>query len=324
MKLALVAPGIMSIPPIGWGAVEMMLWDYYNVLKNNSIEVILINVPDRNKIIEVINEGNFDIVHIHYDAFSDILPLLKVKVKIISSHYPFLNNKEKYLQDNFHSIFNKIVKNKDTYIFASSPKDINTFLEAGVSKERLFHSRLGIDSSSYYFSDTPEFDKTICFSQIVNRKRQFLIQNIEGIDFYGRMDDGSFINKKNYFGEINRDDLNKTITKYANFILLSSIENTTPLVVKEALICGLGVVVSKSVGIELNEDKDFITILDESIICNEQLLIEAIIENKNSSITKRKEIREYGIKKFDIGQILKNEYITKLNELLNYELGKVK
>ena len=28
MKIALVGPGIIEIPPKGWGAVESLIWDY--------------------------------------------------------------------------------------------------------------------------------------------------------------------------------------------------------------------------------------------------------------------------------------------------------
>ena len=27
MKIAIVGPGIMPIPPTGWGAVEILIWD---------------------------------------------------------------------------------------------------------------------------------------------------------------------------------------------------------------------------------------------------------------------------------------------------------
>ena len=33
MKIALIGPGIMEIPPKKWGAVEMMIWDYALILK---------------------------------------------------------------------------------------------------------------------------------------------------------------------------------------------------------------------------------------------------------------------------------------------------
>ena len=28
MKLVIIGPGIMPIPPKGWGAVESLIWDY--------------------------------------------------------------------------------------------------------------------------------------------------------------------------------------------------------------------------------------------------------------------------------------------------------
>ena len=34
MKIALIGPGIMKIPPDKWGAVEMMIWDYAIILKD--------------------------------------------------------------------------------------------------------------------------------------------------------------------------------------------------------------------------------------------------------------------------------------------------
>ena len=33
MKICLVGPGIMPIPPTGWGAVESLMWDYNIILK---------------------------------------------------------------------------------------------------------------------------------------------------------------------------------------------------------------------------------------------------------------------------------------------------
>ena len=43
MKLCLVGPGIMSIPPVGWGAVEILIWDYYNELKKQGYDITIIN-----------------------------------------------------------------------------------------------------------------------------------------------------------------------------------------------------------------------------------------------------------------------------------------
>ena len=34
LKIALIGPGIMEIPPQKWGAVEMMIWDYTQIIKS--------------------------------------------------------------------------------------------------------------------------------------------------------------------------------------------------------------------------------------------------------------------------------------------------
>ena len=48
MKIGLIGPGIMSIPPEGWGAVEILIWDYYNELKKQGINVKIINKLRKN------------------------------------------------------------------------------------------------------------------------------------------------------------------------------------------------------------------------------------------------------------------------------------
>ena len=316
MKLALVGPGIMPIPPNGWGAVEMMIWDYYNILKKYGIEVDIINTKSRQEIIEEINSQNYDIVHIHYDVFIDIINTINSKIKIISSHYPYINNISHHARDNYHVILPQIVNNKNFHIFASSQKDIDTFIKFGAIPENIFLSKLGVKEDDYNFFAESIYNKTLCFSQIVERKRQYLIQNIEDIDFMGRLDDQKFNNLKNYKGEVSRKFLNEEISKYSNFILISSIENTTPLVVKEALICGLGVVVSESVSYELDANLDFISVIKEEYINDIDYIKKIIDENKLISIQKRNEIRNYGIENFGLESILTKSYIKKLKSLI--------
>jgi hypothetical protein len=45
MKICLIGPGIMSIPPPGWGAVEILIWDYYQALTRLGHEVQIVNTP---------------------------------------------------------------------------------------------------------------------------------------------------------------------------------------------------------------------------------------------------------------------------------------
>ena len=44
MNIALVGPGIMEIPPKGWGAVESLIWDYATELGELGHEGTIITV----------------------------------------------------------------------------------------------------------------------------------------------------------------------------------------------------------------------------------------------------------------------------------------
>ena len=186
LKLALVGPGVMDIPPQGWGAVEMLIWDYYKVLTKSGVYVDIINTPDKATILSKVNNGNYDAVHVHYDLFVDLMDKIKAKAKIISSHYPSLNSPEYYVRDGYDKIMPQIVKNEDYYIFCSSEADQKTFVSNGANSEHIFRSRLGVKIDEYAFYPAASYKKTLCFSQIIERKRQFLIQDIEGVDIVGK------------------------------------------------------------------------------------------------------------------------------------------
>jgi hypothetical protein len=62
MKIALIGPGIMPIPPIGWGGVEHLIWNFNNQLKKNGDDVAIINTQNLNEVVEEVNSGNYDSV----------------------------------------------------------------------------------------------------------------------------------------------------------------------------------------------------------------------------------------------------------------------
>ena len=105
MKICLVGPGIMTIPPEGWGAVESLIWDYNLILKNIGHDVDIINNPDTNSIINEVNSKDYDFVHIHYDVFYHIIPHLNCKNIAISSHYPYVDQLHKHGYDGYQNIF---------------------------------------------------------------------------------------------------------------------------------------------------------------------------------------------------------------------------
>ena len=94
MKIALVGPGIIEIPPKGWGAVESLIWDYATELGELGHEGTIINTPDRTQIIRELSEEQYDFIHVHYDVFYDIMDYIwatQPDAKLaISSHYPYI------------------------------------------------------------------------------------------------------------------------------------------------------------------------------------------------------------------------------------------
>ena len=317
MKIALIGPGIMDIPPPKWGAVEMMIWDYAIILKELGHRVQIINTQDKELIKFEVEHGHFDIVHLHYDVFSDIITALVPLCTrlIVSSHYPYINTPAMWGRDQYGEHFSAIRENKDFHIFASSQKDINTYVDLGAVADNIWLRKLGVRCDPYQFNEYAQFDRTLHFSQICDRKRQYILEHLNDIDIFGRREPGKY-RGKHYQGELERDLLNQAITNYSNFILLSEVENTTPLVVKEALICGLGVVVSEAVAPELDTSKSFVDVITEDKINDIEYIQSVVNQNKSHSRQIRKEIRRYGIDTFGLENILAYEYIPKLQSLL--------
>ena len=100
------------------------------------------------------------------------------------------------------------------------------------------------------------------------------------------------------------------MTEYGNLVLLSSGE-ADPLVVKEALVAGLGVVVSECASANLDITKPWITVIPNDKLDDLEYVKNKISENINSALTNRNEIREYGLTRFGWSQILK-EYIANI------------
>ena len=82
MRLALVGPGIMPIPPDGWGAVESLIWDYALELDELGHEGTIVNTPNYDEIINFLKEEQYDFAHIHYDVFHPIMDRIAAETDI--------------------------------------------------------------------------------------------------------------------------------------------------------------------------------------------------------------------------------------------------
>ena len=85
----------MPIPPTGWGAVEILVWDTKNALEELGHEVQIINTKDYRQIINGINAFVPDFVHVHYDEFIPIMPYIQYPAAI-TSHFGYLERRDMF------------------------------------------------------------------------------------------------------------------------------------------------------------------------------------------------------------------------------------
>ena len=300
MKIALIGPGIMPIPPKAWGAVEILIWDYHNELVRLGHQVTIINTKDRDEIIRQCNNDRFDFVHLHYDVYYEILDKLTCPNVAITSHYPYIDQPGQHWKDGYTNIFTFLCEQTKYYNFVLADKDKETFIKYGANLLKIKKIKNGIDSEKFSFMPLPIYNKTMYLGQITPRKNQAKYQNISTVEFVGGCADKNFNQLSvSYWGEWPREKIQQDLTKYANLILISEGE-ADPLVVKEALIAGLGVVINKSSAENLDISKDFITVVDDDKKDDIEYVRALLEENKKIAKRKRTEIRQYGIEQFDI------------------------
>jgi glycosyltransferase involved in cell wall biosynthesis len=309
LRIALIGPGIMPIPPVGWGAVEILIWDYYRELIRLGHKVIIINTPDREQIVSLVNRGKFEFVHLHYDVFWGLLDRLNCPKIAITSHYPYIDQVEKHMGDGYSTIFSFLTTQKKYMNFVLAEKDAEVFKKGGADPNTIYKIKNGINSSAFRFVENPMLrDRSIYLGKITPRKNQAKYQKIAGIDFVGGCHDSLFdTSQSNFLGEWTRERIYKDLTEYGNMVLLSEGE-ADPLVIKEGLIAGLGIVVNRSSAENLDLTLDFITVIEDNKMEDIDYISEKIAENREFSLRKRSEIREYGISHFDI-QVEVQKYI---------------
>ena len=76
MKISIVGPGLMPIPPKGWGAVECLIWDMANALKDLGQEVQIINTTDFNpKLADYLGEWTHEYKLQHVTDYGNMMLL---------------------------------------------------------------------------------------------------------------------------------------------------------------------------------------------------------------------------------------------------------
>ena len=310
MKIAIIGPGEMPIPPSGWGAVEILIWDYYQILKKEGFDVHIINDKNPSNIINSVNSLDPDFIHIQYDNWFFLEDSFRCKNIALTSHFAYLEQPNKHA--GYTEIFNGFC-NSRSWIFALSEDIKKSYIQGGQDPNLISVIPNGVRTDLFKFSEECE-DKSIYLAKIDYRKRQHLFHNIPNLFFAGNIADSRY-NMNNYLGELSKEYLYQNLTVFSNLILLSDGE-AHPLVCLEALSSGLGLVLSEFSTGNLDINKPFIDVIPESKI-NDTVYIETVIrENRLKSRKYRTEIREYS-KEFDWGKVIKYDYVPLIKKIAN-------
>ena len=322
MKIGFIGPGIMPIPPDGWGAVESLIWEIACELGEKGHEGMIINVPDLNEIVKTVKENDFDFIHLFYDVFHPVMDAINQvsprSVTAISSAYPYVDQFEFHQRDGYTNTYNWLINQKDHYNFCLSDKDLETYRNGGGDTSKLLRLGLGAQHKNFRFnSECEKPDKTLYMAKIEVRKRQWIYQSIDSIEFVGRYSPTTTFDRlhKSYIGEWTTEEKYENVTKYANLMLLSDGENGTPLVIKEALVSGIGIVCSKYAAYDLDTSLPFITTIPDDKLNDLEYVKNVIKENREVSIGMREEIRDYGVKNFSWENIV-NQYEKDIVKIL--------
>jgi glycosyltransferase involved in cell wall biosynthesis len=283
----------MSIPPNGWGAVESLIWDYYIELKKLGHEVQIINVQNNLEIIKQANEFKPDFVHLQYDDYAHLLQHIDCKYKAVTSHYGYIEQYQNHPE--YHHILHNFI-NGDFLIFCLSEGIRQVYIKLGVDPKRLYVTPNGARDDLFNYNEIPEYsDRSIYLAKIDYRKRQYIYQNINNLYFAGNCVDHRFnINKNNYLGEWSKNYLYQKLTEYGNLVLLSDGE-ADPLVTKEALIAGLGLVISEFATANLDLNQSFIDVIPTDKLNDIDYINNIIIKNREVCKRNRHNIRNYAL-----------------------------
>jgi glycosyltransferase involved in cell wall biosynthesis len=293
MKICFIAPGEIEIPPNGWGALETVVWNLKNQLEAIGHETSIINTTDQNLILQKINEINPDIVHLHYGRHWEIMPRIKCR-KIITNHDgSFLEYKKIH-----ESIVRSYLYDCEFFILTTWERDF--LLNIGISPQKIKIVPNGVDFSKFNFKNEPAFpNHSICLGKIDYRKNQSFIQSLNcNVNFVGQNTISEFNSLDPlWLGPWTRDEVYQNLTDYANLVLISQLE-LQPLVCLEALSAGLGLVISESASQNLDVSLPFITVVQQDLIKNPEIVSLAISNNRDiCNHIGRDKIREYALTK---------------------------
>ena len=164
MRITLIGPGIMPIPPTGWGACEILIWDTKLALEKLEHEVQIVNTKDGRQIIGEINSFRPDFVHVHYDEFIPIVPFIQYP-NAITSHFGYLERREMF--NGYINVANEFQRIKPNIFCLSEgiQKVYNVMFD--IPKEKTWITPNGVNTESFEYVDDPTHpDRSIYLARL--------------------------------------------------------------------------------------------------------------------------------------------------------------
>ena len=261
MKITHVTPGLISIPPNGWGAIEKVIWNYHVNLLNKGLqsEIKYLNEVDKNS----------DIIHIHVANLA--LEAHKMGIPYIFSihdHHVVEYGKDSQL----YKINLEAIKHS-TISFCHAEFLIDYFSET----DKLFYLSHGVDTNFFNHDEIKKIEnhKLFClanngfaYDQSIDRKGfRYAIEVAKYFDL--EITVAGPDNNKNFFetnkdlleyeklnvvyGNPNEESIKKLYNTHTIFLHPSVLEAGHPnLTLLEAMSCGLPTVGTYSGSIEIS------------------------------------------------------------------------
>ncbi|MEJ0001581.1 MAG: glycosyltransferase family 4 protein [bacterium] len=303
MKIALIAGGIMEIPPKKSGAIESILWNHKLSLEALGHTVVIFNDRNLRAVARQIHGGGFDFVHLHYSEYvSFFLRTLRMPF-VTTCHSGYITNKKKW-SIGYYSVFYDTMRCAG--IITLSPYIQKLYADSGYGGfSRVL--RNGVDVRNFAVREKGN-GRAICLGRIDSRKRQaWLADKLRGtdvdLDFVGVIADDAFRadGHQAYIGSWTKEEVYENLSGYSSLVLLSAGE-AAALVIPEALAAGLSVVVSRSAAANLDEGLPFVTILPDDV-SDPGIIADAIRAQIRDNVSYRREISEYAKRHFDMGAV---------------------
>lgn len=249
MKIAQITPGLIPIPPNGWGAVEKIIWAYTQELKKLGHEVDI-------KYSNHISKDEYDIVHVHVANLA--LELAEREIPYVFTMHD--HHSEVYGKDSFNykqnleaiekSIFS-MVPSEHLIEYFGSPHNLrylphgvdNNFFTPSEVKEPIEHKLLCVGKNGYFHD--PKFDRKGFGYAIEAAKILNLPITIAGPeanwDSLNELD--TAYPKLTVSCDLSEEDLKEEYSKHTIFLHPSIIEAGHPnLTLLESMAAGLPIV----------------------------------------------------------------------------------